>query len=143
MIPQLTEQIRPRTSQINNLGATISILLEPRALEAVKRVRDSFAATDDAFILVVSERAFIADAHERGGADVGVADGAFAVAFVAEAADGDAWLLAAHDEIGVMARHGGGGLWIDGGRVRCGEVVEEMGRWWFGGAGGSALEVGA
>ena len=54
------------------------------------------AAAHDAFVLVVAEGAFVADADEGGGADVAVADGAFAVAFVAEAADGDAGLLAAH-----------------------------------------------
>jgi len=80
MIPKillLIKQIRPTAPQINNLRAPIPILLQPRALEG----------------------AFVADADEGGGADVGVTDGAFAVAFVAEAADGYAGLFAAHDEV--------------------------------------------
>ncbi|WEW61170.1 Twinfilin-1 [Emydomyces testavorans] len=80
----------------------------PRALKAVERVADPLASADNAFVLVVSKGAFVADTNEGGGADVGVADGAFAVAFVAEPADGDAGLFAAHDEIGVVAGHGGG-----------------------------------
>lgn len=89
----------PRTTQIYNLGTPIAILLQPGALEAVKGVGDALPATDDALVLVVAEAALVADADEGGGPDVGVADGAFAVALVAEAADGDAGLLAAHDEI--------------------------------------------
>ncbi len=102
MIPKillLIKQIRPTAPQINNLRAPIPILLQPRALEAVERVADALAAADDAFVLVVAEGAFVADADEGGGADVGVTDGAFAVAFVAEAADGYAGLFAAHDEV--------------------------------------------
>lgn len=54
------------------------------------------AAAHDAFVLVVAKGALVADADESCGAHVAVADGAFAVAFIAEAADGDAGLLAAH-----------------------------------------------
>lgn len=57
------------------------------------------AATHDAFVLVVAKGALVADAHQGRGPHVAVADGALAVALVAEAADGDAGLLAAHDEI--------------------------------------------
>jgi hypothetical protein len=99
MIPKillLIKQIRPATPQVDNLRTPIPILLEPRALKAVERIRDALAATHDALVLVVAEGAFVADAGERCGAHVGVADGAFAVAFVAETADGDAGLLAAH-----------------------------------------------
>jgi hypothetical protein len=92
----LVKQIGPRTAQIDNLRTPIPILLQTRTLKAVKRVRDALAAAHDALVLVVAEGAFVADAGERGGAHVGVADGALAVAFVAEAADGDAGLLAAH-----------------------------------------------
>ena len=108
LIPEilfLVEQIRPRTTQVYNLRAPISVLLQARALEAVECIRNAFTAANDALVLVVAEGALVADAHEGGGSHVGVADGAFAVAFVAEAADGDAAGLATHDEIGVMARH--------------------------------------
>ena len=99
MIPNpllLIKQIRPTTPQIHNLRTPVPILLEPRALEAIKSVADPLAAAHDAFVLVVAEAALVADAHERGGAHVRVAHGAFAVAFVAEAAQGDAGGFAAH-----------------------------------------------
>ncbi|KAK1462230.1 peroxin 26 [Colletotrichum melonis] len=95
----LVEQVGPGAAEVYNLGAPVAVLFEARALEAVKGVRDALAAADDALVLVVSERALVADADEGRGADVGVADGALAVALVAEAADGDAGLLAAHYEI--------------------------------------------
>lgn len=75
---------------------------------AVEGVADALAAADDALVLVVSEAALVADAHQRRGPHVRVADGALAVALVAEPADGDACLFAAHDEIWVMAGHDGG-----------------------------------
>lgn len=49
-----------------------------------------------ALILVIAKGAFVADTDEGCRAHVAVADGAFAVAFVAETTDGDAGLLAAH-----------------------------------------------
>lgn len=101
----LIKQIRPTTSQIHNLRTPIPILLEPRTLRTIERVADPLPATNDAFISVVAETALVADAHERGGADVAVADGAFAVAFVAEAAEGDAGGFAAGEEVGVVAGH--------------------------------------
>ncbi len=103
----LIEQIGATTPQIHNLRTPIPIPLEPRTLKAVERVTDPLPATHHTFVLVVAEGAFVADAGEGGGADVGVADGAFAVAFVAEAADVDAGELAAHDEVGVVAGHSG------------------------------------
>ena len=122
MIPKillLVKQIRPTATQIDNLGAAVAVLLQASAFEAVEGVGDALAAADDAFVLVVAEGAFVADAGEGRGPHVRVADGAFAIAFVAEAADGDAGLFAAHDKIGVMAGHGGGGccavvlLWLE------------------------------
>ena len=104
MIPKillLVEQIGPRASQIDDLRTAIPILLQPRAFETVERVTDPFPAAHDALVLVVAEGAFVADSDEGCGADVAVADGAFAVTFVAEAADCYAWLLAAHDEIAI------------------------------------------
>ena len=98
----LVKQIRPTTTQIYNLRAPIAVLLQARALEAVKGVRDAFATADDAFVLVVAEGALVANAGKGGRAHVGVAYGAFAVALVAEAADGDAGLLAAHYEIAAL-----------------------------------------
>jgi hypothetical protein len=48
---------------------------------------------------------FVADADERAGAHVGVTDHALAVALLAQAANGDARLLAAHDQVGVVLGH--------------------------------------
>ena len=50
-----------------------------------------------ALILIVAKGAFVADTDECCGSHVAIADGAFAVAFVAKAADGYTGLLAAHD----------------------------------------------
>lgn len=146
MIPKtllLIKQIRPRAPQIDNLRTPVSVLLQARALKAVERVADALAAAHDAFVLVVAEGALVADAHERRGPHVRVTHGTLAVALVAEAADRDARLLAAHYEVGVMAGHGccwlsfvvgkgGGGvgvrLWsrririVDGQRREGGEV---------------------
>lgn len=110
MIPKillLVEQIRPTAPEVDNLRTPVPILLQPRALEAVKGVADALAAAHDALVLVVAEAALVADAHQRRRAHVRVADGTLAVALVAEAADRDTGLLAAHYEIGVVAGHGG------------------------------------
>jgi hypothetical protein len=55
MLFPLEEQIRPRTSQVDNLRTPIPILLQTRALEAVESVADALAAAHDAFVLVVAE----------------------------------------------------------------------------------------
>jgi hypothetical protein len=102
MIPEvllLVKQVRPRTSQVYDFRTSIAVLLESRALKAVERVRDTLTTTDDTLVLVVSEAALIADAHKGGRADVGIADWTFAVTFIAETADGNAGLLAAHNKI--------------------------------------------
>lgn len=106
----LVEQISPTTAQIDNLRAAIPILLQTCALEAVESIRDSFAAANDALVLVIAERAFVADAGESCWTHIRVADGAFAVALVTETTDRNSGLLAAHNEIGMMTGHGGGGV---------------------------------
>lgn len=91
--------IRPTTTQINNLRTPIPILLQTCALETVESVRDSLATAHHTLVLVVAEAALVADAHQRRWPHVGVAHGTLAVAFVAEPADGNAGLLAAHYEV--------------------------------------------
>lgn len=88
--------ICPRTPQIYNLRASITVLLQSRALKAVERVRDALAAAHNALVLVVSETALVTDAHEGRGPHVGIADGALAVALVAEPTYSYAGLFAAH-----------------------------------------------
>ena len=83
----LVKQIRPTTSQIDNLGTSISVFFQACTLKAVEGVTDTLTTANDTFVLVVAKRAFIADARKGSGAYVGVTYGAFAVAFVAEAAD--------------------------------------------------------
>jgi hypothetical protein len=64
LIPEtflLIEQICPRTSQIDNLGTTVAVLLQARAFEAVKGVTDTLATADNALVLVVAEGALVAD----------------------------------------------------------------------------------
>lgn len=59
----LVEQIRPRRTQINDLRTPVAVFFQPCAFEAVKGVADALAATDDAFILIIAERALVADAR--------------------------------------------------------------------------------
>ena len=101
----LVKQVRPRRAEVDNLRTSVTILFQPRTLKAVECVADAFAATDNALVLVVSEGALVTDAGESGGSHVGVADRTFTVAFVAQSSERNAGLLAAHDEIGVMAGH--------------------------------------
>lgn len=129
----LVEQIRPRTSQIDNLRAAIAILLQTRTLEAVERVTDPLTTAHDALVLVVTKGALVADADQSRWTHVGIADGAFAIALVAEPADGDTGLLSAHNEIGVVAGHFGWLILIDRKRYHEGFIsqcpdVEERSR---------------
>jgi hypothetical protein len=57
------------------------------------------STADNTFVLVISKAAFITDSDEGGGANVGVADWAFAITLVAETSNGNACLLAAHNKI--------------------------------------------
>ena len=64
------------------MAAHVFLLL--RTLLAVVGIRDPRTAADNASALVGAIVAFIADAHKSAGAHVRVADGALAVAFLAE-----------------------------------------------------------
>ena len=102
MIPKillLVEQIRSRTTQIDNLWTPIPIFLQPCALKAVKGIRYAFSTANNAFVLVVAKGAFVTDSRKSCRSYVGVAYGTLAVAFVAEAADGDASGFSAHYQI--------------------------------------------
>ena len=55
------------------------------------------SAADDALVLVIPKAALVADAHQRRGPHVRIADRTLSVALVAEAAEGDAGLLPAHN----------------------------------------------
>lgn len=121
LIPEillLVEQIRPTRTQIYNLRTPIPIFLQPRAFEAVECVTDPFAAAHDALVGEIAKRAFIADADQSCGPYVRIANRTFAVTFVAESAQVDACCFAAHDEIGMMARHGSFVLGVGGCSLR-------------------------
>lgn len=66
------------------------------------RELNDLAAAHYTLILVISEAAFVANSHQGCGPDVGVANGTFAIAFIAEPADGNTRLLPAHNEIAVL-----------------------------------------
>lgn len=100
MIPKvflLVEQIRPTTSQVDNLRAPIPIFFQSCTLEAVECITDTFATANDTFVLVIAERTFVANPNEGCRSHVGIANRAFAVAFVAKTTDGDSGSLATHD----------------------------------------------
>lgn len=110
----LVEKIRSGRSKVDNFGTAVTVFLQPSAFEAVESVRytldfyvsDLFqqshdprtdlSATDDALILIVAERAFIADTNECGWSDIAIAHWTFSIAFVAKSPYCYARLLAAH-----------------------------------------------
>lgn len=56
MIPKilfLVEEIRPTTTQIYDLGATVAVLLEACAFEAVESVRDALELLTQISILII------------------------------------------------------------------------------------------
>lgn len=75
------EKICLGTAQVDNLRATISILLLDGALLAVVGVGHAGPPADDAAALVGAVVALVADAHQRAGPHVRVADHALAIAF--------------------------------------------------------------
>ena len=80
------EQIRLATAEIDDLRAAVSILLQQGALLAVVRVRNAGASADHASSLVRAVVALVTDSNQRAGPHVRIADHAFTVALLAEAA---------------------------------------------------------
>lgn len=101
----LIKQICSTRSEIYDLWTSISILLQPRTFKTVECVRYAFSAAYYTLVLVISKAAFVTDPYEGCRSDVGIADRAFTIAFVAQTSDSNTCLLAAHNEIGMMARH--------------------------------------
>ncbi len=86
MIPEillLVKEICARRSEVDDLGASVAVLLQPGTLEAVEGVTDAFATTYDAFVLIVAERALIADANEGSRSDIAITHRTFTITFVA------------------------------------------------------------
>ena len=78
---------------------------ESRKLTAIIGVRDPHATTDHAPPLEAAVIALVARVHDRAGVNEGIAYDALAVALLAKATDGDAGLLPAHHQIGMMLGH--------------------------------------
>ena len=102
----LIEQVRLRRSQVDDLRAAVPVLFHLRAFATIVRVRDAGAPTNNAPPLIGPIIALVADSNEGTGSHIRIADHTFAVALFAQPADGDAGLLAAHYQIGVMLGHG-------------------------------------
>jgi hypothetical protein len=92
---------------ISHVGLT-HVLFLLHAFLAVVGVRDSCPSADDAASGERPVVALLAHLRDDGGADVRVADDALAIAALAQPADGDARLLAAHDQVGVCMGDGEG-----------------------------------
>ena len=60
---------------------------------------DYLTTTDNAFVLVISKRALIADSYKRSRPNVAVAYRALSVTLITEASNRNSRLLAAHDKI--------------------------------------------
>jgi hypothetical protein len=101
----LIEEIRSTRAQIYDLWASISVLLKSCAFEAIESIGDTLSTAHDTLVLVISKATFIANPDKGCGANVGIADWAFAVAFIAETSDSNARLFAAHNKIRMMSRH--------------------------------------
>ena len=56
-------------------------------------------AANNTLVLVISKAALVANANKGGRTNVGVADGTFAIAFIAQSTDSNTRLLAAHYKI--------------------------------------------
>ena len=101
----LVEQVGSTTPQIYNLWTPVSIFFQTRTFSTIECITNSFTTTYNTFVCIVSKRTFVADSHEGGWSNVGIAHWAFSVTFVTETADADAGGFAAHDKVRMMARH--------------------------------------
>ena len=102
----LVKQVRLRAAQIDDLRAPISVLFHLCAFSTIIGIGNPRTAANHAPPLIRPIIALVADSNEGTGSDIRIAHHTFAVAFFAEAPDGDARLLAAHDEVGVVFGHG-------------------------------------
>ena len=99
----LVKQVCSRAAEIDDFRASVPVLLQSRTFETVEGIRNALTAAHHAFVLVVAKRAFVANPHQSSRADIAIADGTFAIAFVAKTPDGYSWLFSAHDEIAVLS----------------------------------------
>jgi len=101
------EQIGLGTAQIDDLRTSVAIFLLNGALFAIIRIRNSLASTNHTTALVASIVAFVTNSNKEAWTDIGIANDALSITFCAQAANGDAGLFSAHDQIWMMLRHRG------------------------------------
>jgi len=99
------EQVRLRATQIDYFRTTVSIFFRYSALLAIVGIGDSLASTNHASTLVGPVIALITHSDESAWSDIGIAYDTFAIAFLAEPANGNARLLSAHNEVWMMLCH--------------------------------------
>lgn len=101
----LIEQVCLRAPQIDNLWATVSILLLNGALFTIVGIRDSGTSTDHAAALVGSIVTLITYTNQGTGTHIGIADHTFAITFFTQSSDSYTSLLAAENQIWMMFSH--------------------------------------
>lgn len=120
----LIKQIRSRAPQVDNFRTPVAVFFQPSTFEAVKSVGDSLqetvvrthsqtncswlqtylSAAYDTFILVVAERAFVADSDQGCRSNVAVADGTFPITLVAKTTHRDTRLFSTHYQVAASIR---------------------------------------
>lgn len=100
------EQIGSGRTQIHNLWASIAIFFDLATLLAVEGIRNPSTSTNDTPALITPIVALITNASQLTGPYIRVADYTLAITLLTEPANGDATLLAAHDEIWMVLSHG-------------------------------------
>ena len=56
----MVEQVRSGTSEVDDLGAAMAVLLQARTFEAVEGIGNDFTTADDTLVLVVSKGTLVA-----------------------------------------------------------------------------------
>lgn len=105
----LIKQIGSGRTQIHNLWASIAIFFDLATLLAVEGIRNPSTSTNDTPALITPIVALITNASQLTGPYIRVADYTLAITLLTEPPDGDATLLAAHDEIRMVLSHGNPG----------------------------------
>lgn len=101
----LVEQVCFGGTQVHNLWTPVSVLFLLCALLAVVSVGNSNTTADHAAPLIRAVVALVANAHQRAWPDVGVADYTLSVTLLAQPANSNAGLFAAHNQVGVVLGH--------------------------------------
>lgn len=101
----LIKHVRFARAKIDNFGTSIAILLQNGTLLTIVRITHAGSTAGDTPSLIGSIIAFIANAHQRGRANVGITNHTFAVTLLAQPSNGNASLLATENQIRMMSSH--------------------------------------